>query len=551
MLRVGIVLDSYVSSAWVAKTIEDIQSSGFARVELVVLDMSSGQSNAPLKTRLRNCCKSLLFRFYERWDYRQNKTDDDAMAPTDVSRLLNAVPSIFVRPNREVLPACIPQRELAEMRNHNLDVLLCFGPCTPREGLVSAARCGVWSLHLGGSCDDRLVPPLFWELFERNPVSESTLQIFKDAPGDSRIIYQSYASTDQTSLYRNRNPIYWKTSEFALRRLRDLHLNGIESIQSVAADCEQDISIRAIRRPPNSLQMVLFTVDRLVRSLRIRVASMRSGARTKWYLALRSRSATHCFDDPANYRLMMSPPDRFYADPFLIEKDGETFLFFEDFRFANNRAVISYCKLAPDGTPGAVAVALSRPYHLSYPFVFEDEGEMYMIPETRGNRTVELYRATTFPSAWIEEAVLMSSANVVDATIQKINGKYWMFAGVSNGKYSGCDELGIFFADALKGPWTPHPRNPLLSDVRRARPAGKLFYEGGRLIRPSQDCAKAYGYALVFSEVLILSETEYEERPIGRIDPDLVAACTNTHTYNRTGQFEVVDRTLPARVAAM
>ena len=69
------------------------------------------------------------------------------------------------------------------------------------------------------------------------------------------------------------------------------------------------------------------------------------------------------------------------------------------------------------------------------------------------------------------------------------------------------------------------------------------------MIRPSQDCAKAYGYALVFSEVLILSETEYEERPIGRIDPDLVAACTNTHTYNRTDQFEVVDRTLPAKVA--
>ena len=38
MLRVGIVLDSYISSAWVAKVIEDIQSSGFARVELTLLN---------------------------------------------------------------------------------------------------------------------------------------------------------------------------------------------------------------------------------------------------------------------------------------------------------------------------------------------------------------------------------------------------------------------------------------------------------------------------------------------------------------------------------
>jgi len=115
---------------------------------------------------------------------------------------------------------------------------------------------------------------------------------------------------------------------------------------------------------------------------------------------------------------------------------------------------------------------------------------------------------------------------------------------VSNGKYSNSDELCLFFADALMGPWTPHRGNPVLSDVRRARPAGTLFYEEGRLIRPSQDCGKAYGYALVFSEVLTLSETEYEERQIGRLDPGLVAGCVGTHTYNRTEQFEVVDRTL-------
>ena len=74
-----------------------------------------------------------------------------------------------------------------------------------------------------------------------------------------------------------------------------------------------------------------------------------------------------------------------------------------------------------------------------------------------------------------------------------------------------------------------------------------LFYEEGRLIRPSQDCGKAYGYALEFSEVLRLSETEYEERPLSRIEPGLIAGCIGTHTYNRTEQFEVVDRTLPGQ----
>ena len=124
-----------------------------------------------------------------------------------------------------------------------------------------------------------------------------------------------------------------------------------------------------------------------------------------------------------------------------------------------------------------------------------------------------------------------------------------MFVGISNGRYSNCDELGIYFSDALKGPWTPHPANPVISDVRRARPAGALFRDQGRLIRPSQDCAKAYGYATVFSEVITLSETEYDERPIARLDPGWVKGNLGTHTYTRTRQFEVIDGNFAAKIS--
>jgi hypothetical protein len=77
-------------------------------------------------------------------------------------------------------------------------------------------------------------------------------------------------------------------------------------------------------------------------------------------------------------------------------------------------------------------------------------------------------------------------------------------------------------------------------------PAGALFYDGDRLIRPSQDCAKAYGYALVFSEVLSLTDTEYQERPIARLDPGWVRGNLGTHTYTRTEQFEAIDGNFPA-----
>ena len=116
-----------------------------------------------------------------------------------------------------------------------------------------------------------------------------------------------------------------------------------------------------------------------------------------------------------------------------------------------------------------------------------------------------------------------------------------MFAGLSNGSYSSCDELGLFYADSLFGPWTPHRNNPVVSDVRRARPAGALFYQDGKLIRPSQDCSKAYGYALCFSEVTVMNEMEYSEIPVGRIDPEWTSNNLGTHTYSRTDDFEIID----------
>ena len=551
MLRIGIMLDSYVSSAWVAKTIEDIQASGFAQVELVVLNTAPPSQRPSLSKRLRNHWNLTLYSRYEQWDYKRNRHDPDAKAPADLLPLLQNVPSITVHPIRKGFTDRIPEDELEAIRSHQLGVLFRFGFRIIRGGILGAARYGVWSFHHDDNLEYRGGPPLFWEIYEQNPVSGTILQILTDSLDGGHVIYRGHSSTDKSSLYLNRNPIYWKTAEYALRRLRDLHTHGMEYLESLATYREQEPYTRGIYRAPNAPKMARFLAKRFYRSLRARLSPRLRGARPQWFLAIRRRTADHSFNDAYGYQFMLPPNDRFYADPFLFEKDGKTFLFLEDLRYREGRALISCCELNPDGTHGPVFEVLRRPYHLSYPFLFEHDGEIYMIPETKGNRTVELYRATNFPSEWTLESVLLNEVYAVDATIHQADGKYWMFAGISNGRYSNCDELGIFFSDALRGPWVPHPGNPVISDVRRARPAGAFFRDQGRLIRPSQDCARAYGYALVFSEVITLNETEYEERPIARLGPDWVKGNLGTHTYTRTDQFEVIDGNFAAKISSV
>lgn len=551
MLRIGIMLDSYVSSAWVAKTIEDIQASGFARIELVVLNTPPLRETPALGKRLRNHWKLTLYHRYEQWDYKRNKVEPDSRATADLSPLLRDVPSIAVHPLRKGFTDRIPEDELESIRSHKLDVLFRFGFRIIRGGILTAARYGVWSFHHDDNLEYRGGPPLFWEIYEQNPVSGTILQILTDSLDGGHVIYRGHSSTDKSSLYRSRNPIYWKTAEYALRRLRDLNDRGMEYIESLPTYREDAPYTRGIYRTPHAWQMAKFLGRLFYRSFAARVSSRLHGSHPQWFLAFRQRTQAHNFDDPTGYKLMLPPKDRFYADPFLFEKDGKTYLFLEDLRYSEGRALISCCEMNSDGTHGPIVEVLRRPYHLSYPFLFEEDGQIYMIPETKGNRTVELYRATNFPNEWSLESVLLNDIYAVDATIHQSDGKYWMFVGISNGQYSNCDELAIYFADRLKGPWTPHPANPVVSDVRRARPAGALFRDQARLIRPSQDCARAYGYAIVFSEVIALSETEYDERPIARLDPDWVKGNLGTHTYTRTGQFEVIDGNFAAKVSTV
>jgi hypothetical protein len=543
MLRVGVMLDSYVSSAWIARIVQEIQASEFARIELVVLN----DLRPSLKTNLRRRLKFAFFRLYEQADYWWSRANPDALAATNLTSLLEGVPCLAVHPISTGFIDRLPDEELAAIRACGLDVLFRFGFRILRGEILQAARCGVWSFHHGDNRLYRGGPALFWEIYEDNPVSGTMLQILTEELDGGRVIYRGSSATHLTSLYRNRNRNYWKTADFAIRRLRDLDSRGFAYIQALPTYGEQATCTRGIYHTPGNLQMLRFLGRLLRRWLKKRFAAVCFGGHSRWFLAIRPRTSNRRFDDPAEYRLLLLPKGLSYADPFLVERHGKTWLFFESLRFRERRGVISCCELGPDGEPGVPIEVLRRPYHLSYPFVFEHQAQMYMIPETRQNRTIELYRATNFPEQWELDAVLLRNICAVDATLARIGGKFWLFAGVSNGMHSNSEELGVFFADALTGPWTPHPSNPVVSDVLRSRPAGALFYDGERLIRPAQDCGRTYGYALVFSEIVVLTETEYEERPSARIDPGWTKGNRGTHTYSRTERFEALDGNFPGR----
>jgi hypothetical protein len=232
---------------------------------------------------------------------------------------------------------------------------------------------------------------------------------------------------------------------------------------------------------------------------------------------------------------------RFYADPFIFEHKGIKYMFCEEFPYATLKGVISVSIIGVDGSISKPKHVLERPFHLSYPYVFERDGEIWMIPETYSSGKIELYRATDFPYKWAFEQVLVDDVVASDATLFERDGVLWLFACVHDGG-SSWDTLSLWYAKNLKGPWQAHKLNPVLVDAGTARPAGKIVVRDGRIIRPAQNCVGGYGTGLVLKEITQLDEHGFAEHVIADLPPLAGWGMVGVHTLNYGAGLEIIDQ---------
>jgi len=200
-------------------------------------------------------------------------------------------------------------------------------------------------------------------------------------------------------------------------------------------------------------------------------------------------------------------PAAFVADPFMIRVNS-WFMFFEVLRPDNNIGEIGLATSA-DGIAWAYKqVVLREDFHLSYPYVFEWQNVIYMIPETLGANAVCLYEADDFPARWSLKAKLIEG-QCADPSIVRFNDLWWLFLCSTPYQH---DTLRLYFAEQLTGPWREHPHSPLLrGDMSRARPAGRVLTMDDKLIRFAQDCVPRYGSRVRAFDVLELTTTRYAE----------------------------------------
>ena len=553
VLRIGVLLDSFVVPAWVHTILADVQSSEIARVSVVVRNATLPAGSGAWRRVRQTWVERAHFTYaaYEVLDRRLFQRRPDPFLRINAGELLANVPVLDVVPHQSRWSDRFPSEALKHLHEYQLDVALRFGFRILRGDVLRIARHGVWSFHHDDADVIRGGPPCFWEVMEGHPVTGSVLQILTERLDGGRTIYRSWSSTHPRSVARNREQVYWKSAAFVMRRLRDLHRTGSVTV-TPGLDPDRSGAAELRRKPTNRAAVPLLA------RFAARAAGQWLRARThreQWLIAYRfhDRPPTTCAEVAEGVRPLVPPLDRSWADPFPLCEAGRTYVLLEEYPFARRRGHIAALELGPMGPIGHPVPVLERPYHLSYPFTFRWEGEVFMIPESSQARSVELYRCTRAPDRWELVTRLFDGVRATDVSVVEAGDRWWLFACMSREETPTChDELFVFHAPRPTGPWTPHDANPVVSDARRARPAGAPFMAGDSLHRPAQDCSGRYGLAVRVQRVLRLNPREYSEETVDTLSPTWLPGLLGTHTLNRGEGLILIDgvRRIPRTPAA-
>lgn len=225
-----------------------------------------------------------------------------------------------------------------------------------------------------------------------------------------------------------------------------------------------------------------------------------------------------------------------YADPFLFEKNNRIYLFVEMFDNMTEKGLIG-CSEFIGGKFTQPQVVLEEKFHLSYPYVFEENGVVYMMPETRGDECIQFYRAVKFPTEWVKDRVIVKIKDAVDTVIDGED----IITSVITSPGEMKTQLEIYDIKTGK----PSFKNPVKPTDQITRGAGRIISHNGMRLRPAQNCTNAsYGSGLIFYEIN-KSENSYSEKKYSELFPFQIASGNDTvlgvHTYARTENIEIVD----------
>jgi hypothetical protein len=432
----------------------------------------------------------------------------------------------------------ISNDDIEKVVNANLDVIINLVDIGGLEEIAKQPTYGIWSFMFTDSESDKQGPTGFWEVLDKHEgIGFSLLRQTSDS-NKKQVIDTAFFNRGW-SISETRNTVQEGAVSVFTKAIYSLVKGSpykAKKERLISAEYK-NLSVFQVMR--YCLYFYSTVVQKIWEKFGSRVFSWKS---ERWSLFLGTGSFIN--EDLISSVPLDMPADEFWADPFLFKHKNNTYVFFENYSYRSKKGKIS-CGLL-DGTDLINIVdVLEFDYHLSFPYIFEEAGEIFLMPETSENERLEIYRAIEFPRTWELYSTAFEGERVADAFFHTDDTKQkWLFLNKQVASTSPMNsELYIYRIDSIKlESIEAHSQNPVIIDARVARNGGAIFKHEGELYRPSQRNTDAiYGRALNINKIEKLTINEYSETTERVVRPDFDKKLMAMHHIHQLGDTYVFD----------
>jgi hypothetical protein len=488
----------------------------------------------------------LAFRALQTFERRFFLTQQqrDLLAPRSIAERVPNHVVIVPESSKPGLGQRFGDEDVERVRALDADLLVDCGAGCLQGGILTAARLGTVSIRHGDTRVDHGGPAGFWEVLERKPTTGFTIQRLDPERDGGEVLCRGSVLTRG-----NHVPVNQAANRAWLLERSTLYLTKtIRALLDGRAMAEPEaLSTNPPYRHPGLHHLLLYGW-RLARDrIRWRV-SIGLGRRSRWavsYIFADWRSAAL-----GKARTISSPARTFLADPFVVAEAGRHHIFVEAFEFDRDKGLIGVYRIEEDCSATPLGVALDEPFHLSFPYPFRYEGDLYMVPESSANGDIRLYRCTDFPLGWTLHKVLMRDVRAADSMLFEKDGRWWMITNLNTlGRGLNDAEMHVFHAETPFGPWRPHAANPVVFDAARGRNGGILIDDSGLYRVAQRPGFGVYGKGASIYRIEELTPETYREVKVQDVDPSFRRGIEGVHHLHQAGGLLAFDHFRTQRVS--
>ena len=485
-----------------------------------------------IKKYLNNYFKKIIMRYEEKRNLshsrnHSNKSRKYKITEFEINKFIyNAEFS------KNGISVTIDEESLKKLKELNLDVLLRFNKRILKGEILNLNKFGILSLHLGDDMKYRGGPSGFWEVYNKEHNSGFIIQQLTENLDNGNLLFRGKISTEKTWLL-NRAELNLRSYFYLKQALKELATN-----RELPKFLKNTPYTDKVYRNPTNYQLIKYILMRIQNKL----SDLNFNNKSNRYQVGFQKNTWGNLE----YRksiFIENKEGTFNADPFVIEKDNKSYCFVECFDYSEKKAKINVYELS-EKEYTFIGTALEESFHLSFPYIFEFNNDIYMIPESSKNRDIRLYKCSNFPLEWNLEEVLINDIDAADTMILRKDKMWWMLTNedplfLGNHNY----QMNIYYSKELVSDnWQPHKNNPIIMNSEKGRNGGILF-NNQDIFRVSQKFGfyKKYGENFAIHKIENLSENTYSEKTISIHNKFFNEDILGSHHLHSDNTYSVFD----------